>query len=393
MPPRPLANLRVLEFGQIAAGPFAGMLLADLGADVVKVERPDGGDGMRDWPPLMVATGDTEGGEYSANFASLNRNKRSIAVDLKNPADLARLRALCARADVVLENFRPGVLPRLGLGYDDVAASNPLIIYCSLSGYGQTGPYAERGAFDVTIQAMSGLMSVTGEDGADPIKCGVPVGDFVAGLYSAYTILAALRRRDEAGEGAHIDCSMLGCLLGISALQTSEYFGSGKVPHRLGSAHPRNAPYQAFRAADLHFVVAAGNEALWRRFCDIIGLPDLAVDPRFTPQRRRAANQKELEAILAQVFRTRSAADWLEGFAAAGIPCAPVNDFAAILADPHVAAMGLVRPIVLPNGIETRTVDFPVGISGMEPGIRLMPPALGQHTEDVFEEWLSPEAS
>lgn len=386
----PLAGLRVLEFGQIAAGPFGGMLLADLGADVVKVERPDGGDGMRDWPPLMEGEG---GQSYSGNFASLNRNKRSIAVDLKDPVDLRRLLDLCDRADVILENFRPGVLPRLGLGYDDIARRNPGIIYCSLSGYGQSGPYADRGAFDVTIQAASGLMSVTGEEGAGPTKCGVPVGDFVAGLYSAYSILAALRRREETGEGAQIDCSMLGSLLGISALQTSEYYGTGRVPRRLGSAHPRNAPYQAFRASDLFFVVAAGNETLWRKFCDIVGLPDLAYDPRFTPQKQRAANQKRLESILEPIFLMRRAEEWLTDFFAAGIPCAPVNDFAAILADPQVAALGLAHKMVLPNGIEMTTVGFPVGLSGFEFSVRRMPPALGQHTEAVVSDWLAPVVS
>lgn len=379
----PLANLRVLEFGQIAAGPFAGMLLADLGADVVKVERPDGGDGMRNWPPLIEGTG---GEEYSGNFAGLNRNKRSIVIDLKDPSDLERLYDLCAKADVVLENFRPGVLPRLGLGYEDVSRRNPDIVYCSLSGYGQSGPYAERGAFDVTIQAASGLMSVTGEEDAGPTKCGVPIGDFVAGLYSAYSILAALRRRDEVGQGALIDCSMLGSLLGISALQTSEYFGTGHSPRRLGSAHSRNAPYQAFLASDRHFVVAAGNEALWQKFCGIIGLPDLSCDPRFTPQRQRALNQKYLAALVAPIFRTRTAAEWLEDFVGVGVPCAPVNDFGAILKDPHVAAMGLIHPISLPNGVETFTVAFPIGMSGMEFRVRCMPPMLGQDTDEVFQE-------
>lgn len=386
----PLAGLRVLEFGQIAAGPFGGMLLADLGADVVKVERPDGGDGMRDWPPLVE--GDSGQG-YSGNFASLNRNKRSIVVDLKDTADVQRLLGLCRRADVILENFRPGVLPRLGLGYEDVAQMNPGIVYCSLSGYGQSGPYADRGAFDVTIQAASGLMSVTGEEGAGPIKCGVPVGDFVAGLYAAYSILAALRRRDETRKGARIDCSMLGSLLGISALQTSEYYGTGNTPRRLGSAHPRNAPYQAFRASDRFFVVAAGNETLWRKFCDIVGLPELASDQRFTPQKQRAANQKQLVSILEPVFLTRRAGEWLEDFIVAGIPCAPVNDFAAILADPHVAAMGLVHQMVLPNGVETPAVGFPVSLSDFEFRIRRMPPSLGEDTEGVINDWLAPVAS
>ncbi len=380
----PLTGLRVLEFGQIAAGPFVGMLLADLGADVVKVERPDGGDGMRSWPPLIPG----EDGEYSGNFASLNRNKRSIAIDLKDPDDLRRLLALCSKADVVVENFRPGVLTKLRLGYDDLSALNPGLVYCSLSGYGQHGPYSSQGAFDVTIQAASGLMSVTGEDTGGPTKCGVPVGDFTAGLYAAFSILAALRRRSDTGIGAAIDCSMLGSLLGVAALQTSEYFGTGRSPARLGSAHPRNAPYQAYRAEDRFFVVAAGNEVLWQKFCIVVGLPELAADERFTPQVRRAKNQKELEAILAPVFLARTADEWLADLIAEGIPCAPVNDFAAILADPHVASMDLLHELMLPNGVQTKTVGFPVSISGYRFNISRMPPTLGQDTEIVMNEWL-----
>ena len=246
----PLAGLRVLEFAQIAAGPFTGMLLADLGADVVKIERPDGGDGMRDWPPLHRAEG--TGDVFSGNFTSLNRNKRSVALDIKNPADVATLLSLVETADVFIENFRPGALKRAGLGYDQLKARNPRLVYCSITGYGQSGPYSQKGAFDVTVQAMSGLMSVTGEPDGAPVKCGVPVGDFATGLYAAYVILAAVMRARASGKGAHVDCSILGSLLGVSALQTSEYFGTGVAPRRLGSAHPRNAPYAGFQARTNH---------------------------------------------------------------------------------------------------------------------------------------------
>ena len=224
----PLAGVRAIELGQIAAGPFTGSLLADLGADVVKIERPDGGDGMRGWPPLSTA-GDA-GAPYSENFASLNRNKRSVALDLKDRSGIDRLLRLADAADVLVENYRPGVLARLGADYAVVGARNPGIVYCSISGYGQTGPYANKGAFDVTVQGMSGLMSVTGEPGGGPVKCGVPVGDFCAGLYAAYTITASLMRARETGRGAYIDCSMLGSLVGVAALQTSEYFGTGRAP-------------------------------------------------------------------------------------------------------------------------------------------------------------------
>jgi crotonobetainyl-CoA:carnitine CoA-transferase CaiB-like acyl-CoA transferase len=385
----PLAGIRVLEFGQIAAGPFTGSLLADLGADVVKVERPDGGDGMRDWPPLTGGAGDAP---FSENFASLNRNKRSLAADLKDPAEVARLKRLAGTADVVVENFRPGVLGRLGLGYDDLKAVNPRLVYCSISGYGQTGPYAAKGAFDVTVQGMSGLMSVTGEDGAAPVKCGVPVGDFCAGLYAAYTITAALMEARRTGVGACIDCSMLGALIGVAALQTSEYFGTGRTPRRLGSAHPRNAPYRAFAASDEHFIIAAGNDRLWREVAGAVGLPDLAADPRFATQADRARNQDALLALLAPRFATRTAREWLEEMDRRGVPCAPINSYDQILSDPHVAAMGLVRPLTLPNGARTRTTAFPVAMTGFSFAVRRPPPALGAHTGEVFEDWLGVSA-
>ena len=385
----PLLGVRVLEFGQIAAGPFAGSLLADLGADVVKVERPDGGDGMRNWPPL---TGKGDETAYSENFASLNRNKRSIAVDLKNADNVARLMQLARNVDVVVENFRPGVLGRLGLGYDDLKANNPQIVYCSISGYGQAGPYAKKGAFDVNVQGMSGLMSVTGEEGAAPVKCGVPVGDFCAGLYAAYTIAAALLEARRSGHGAFIDCSMLGSLIGVAALQTSEYFGTGQTPRRLGSAHPRNAPYQAFAASDDYFIIAAGNDRLWHEVADAVGLPELAMDPRFATQSDRARNQKALLDLLTPRFAKRTAEDWLEEMDRRGVPSSPINTYEQTLSDPQVAAMNLVRPLSLPNGVETRTTAFPVSMSNYDFNVYRQPPMLGAHTEEVFEEWLSSSA-
>ena len=381
----PLAGVRVLEFGQIAAGPFAGSLLADLGADVVKVENPAGGDGMRGWPPLTSRDG---GPVFSENFASVNRNKRSIAADLKDARDAERLRQLVSVADVVLENFRPGVLRRLGFGYEELKPLNPRLVYCSISGYGQQGPYAQKGAFDVTVQGMSGLMSVTGEEGRPPVKCGVPVADFCAGLYAAYTITAALMHARQTGEGTYVDCSMLGALLGVAALQTSEYFGTGQSGRRLGSAHPRNAPYQAFRASDDYFIIAAGNDALWRQVAEAVELPDLPNDPRFRTQPDRARNQEALAAILEERFRTRTAKEWLKEMDRRGVPCAPINTYAEVLNDPHVKSMGLVRPLTLPNGVETRTTGFPVAVSGYSFEIRRPPPPLGAHTEEVIAEWL-----
>lgn len=383
----PLSGIRVLEFGQIAAGPFCAMLLADLGADVVKVEKPDGGDDMRRWPPMTEGP-DASAGRYSENFASVNRNKRSIAVDLKDAAAVARLRRLAAVADVVVENFRPGVLDRLGLGYDALRAQNPKLVYTSLTGYGQTGPYAGRGAFDVTIQAASGLMSVTGEPGRPAVKAGVPVGDFVAGLYAAYTTLAAVMAARASGQGTRVDCSMLGGLLGIAQLQTSEFFGTGRIPQPLGSAHPRNAPYRGFNASDAPFVIAAGNDKLWHSVCEAVGLDALKGDARFTTQEQRARNQAELFDLLQPVFGTKPVAYWLAEFDRRGVPYAPINDYAEILDDPQVAHLGLVHPMTLPNGRKTRTVGFPVQVGGFDFRVYRQPPALGEHDEEVEREWL-----
>jgi succinate---hydroxymethylglutarate CoA-transferase len=382
---KPLAGVRVLEFGQIVTAPFCALLLADFGADVVKVENPEGGDGMRQWPPLMQQH---EGGEpFSGNFASLNRNKRSLVADLKDPQQVERLRELCRSVDIVLENFRPGVMERLGLGYETLRERNPRLVYCSLTGYGQTGPYSKKGAFDVTVQAISGVMSVTGEEDGPPVKCGVPVADFTAALYAAYSSLAAYQQATRSGAGTHVDCSMLGCMLGISALQISEYFGTGKAPKRLGSAHPRNAPYQGFDGSDKPFAIAAGNDKLWAEVCAAVSMPELKDDPRFITQSLRARYQHELATILQPHFARRSAAEWLTEFDHRGVPCAPVNDFADILADRHVAEMGLVHDIELPNGVRTPTLVYPVKLKGysFETGAR--PPKLGEHTEEVYAQW------
>ena len=283
----PLDGVRVIEFCNVAAGPFCGMLLADLGADVIKVEHPDGGDTMRAWPPI------TEG--YSENFASLNRNKRSVTLDLKQPEARQQARGLVLDADVLIENNRPGVMSRLGLGYEALQRDKPSLVYCSISAFGQEGPRSGEGGFDLTIQAMSGIMSVTGEPDGAPVKCGVPVSDFCAGLYAAYAIAAVLLRVRNGGAGEYIDVSMLGASLGIAALQTSEYFGTGRDPKKLGSAHPRNAPYQAFKAKDGYFAMAAGNDGLWRATCEALGRGDLAADPRFATTALRAQHQAAVE--------------------------------------------------------------------------------------------------
>jgi crotonobetainyl-CoA:carnitine CoA-transferase CaiB-like acyl-CoA transferase len=373
----PLADIRAVEFCQIAAGPFCGMLLADMGADVIKVESPEG-DGLRQWPPLT--------GGYSENFASLNRNKRSVVLDLKDAAQRETARRLALSADVVVENFRPGTLARLGLGYDALALEKPALVYCSISAYGQTGPRAEEGGFDLTVQAIGGVMSVTGERDGAPVKCGVPISDFSAGLYAAFAIVAALRKAAREGTGDHIDVSMLGATLGVAALQTSEHFGTGRDPVKLGSAHPRNAPYQAFRARDGFFAMAAGNDRLWRAVCDGMRRPELFDDARFATTALRAKHQEALRELLEAEFVQAPVAHWLALFGRLGVPSAPINTYSQVLADAQVAHMGWVQPITLPGGARTRTFASPLGSARERFGIYRNPPALGEHNDEILGE-------
>jgi len=371
-----------VEFGHIAAAPFAGLLLADLGADVVKVEPPDG-DGLRSWPP-HVADGDAC---VSLNFVSLNRNKRGIVADLKDDAQKRDVLSLCHGADVVVENYRPGVLDRLGLGFDAVSTGHRGVVYCSISGFGQDGPYRERGAFDVLIQAMSGLMSVTGDAGGAPVKCGVPVADFVSALYAAFSVTALLSNVRRTGRSVHVDCSMLDCMLGISALQISELWGTGVAPTRMGSAHPRNAPYQVFRTADHEMAVAAGTARLWESLCGVLGLDALVDDERFADQPARARHQRELAATVEAVLLERPRAEWIAELDAHGIPCGPVNDFAQIMSDRHVTDGGLVDRIELSH-TETPAFRFPIRMSGLEPRESTAPPSRdGADVTAIIAEW------
>lgn len=379
-PLAPLNGLKVIEFCSVAAGPFCSMLLADMGADVVKIEPPSG-DSLRQWPPLSDG--------FSENFASLNRNKKSIALDLKTPEGCATADALIRRADVLIENNRPGVMARLGLGPEHYSKCHPGLIYCSLSAFGQTGPRSQDGGFDVTMQAFSGIMSVTGEPDGGPVKCGVPISDFSTGLYAAFAIAALLLRSRATGKGGHIDVSMLGSSLAVAALQTSEFFGSGINPLKLGAAHPRNAPYEAFKASDCHFVVAAGNDKLWQSVCDMIGQPGLAADPRFDSTRQRATNQAALREILAPIFAARDARFWLDQLNARGVPCSPINTYSEILSDPQVASQEWIQPLVLPGGHETRTFGSPIRIDGRGLSIRRPPPALDGDRDRILADLAS----
>jgi len=371
-----LKGITVIEICNVAAGPYCGMLLADMGADVIKVENPQGGDALRSWAPI------TQG--YSENFASLNRNKRSVTLNLKDENDRQKLYTLVETADVLLENNRPGVMQRLGLDYDTLRQINPRLVMCSISAYGQTGPRAKEGGFDLTLQAMSGLMSVTGEPGGAPIKCGVPVCDFAAGLYGAFAISSALHSVKRDGQGTHIDVSMLGASIGIAALQTSQYFGTGKDPEPLGSAHPRNAPYQIFQCKDGHFGLAAGNNSLWHAVCNVIDRPELVDDKRFLNPTDRAENQHALKELLEAIFLHDTADTWLQRFSEAGVPCAPLNTYSMVLADKQVEHMNWVQDLTLPNGVNTKTVVSPLRFDNQTSRIARRPPQLGEHNDDLL---------
>lgn len=373
----PLSGLRVIEFCHVAAGPFCSMVLADMGADVIKVEPPQG-DSLRTWPPHSDG--------FSENFASLNRNKRSISLDLKTSSDREVARRLILSADAVVENNRPGVMERLGLGYDSFKDEKPGLVFASISAFGQTGPRANDGGFDVTVQAASGVMSVTGDPDGIPVKAGVPVSDFGAGLYAAFAVVSLLRRVEAGGSGGHIDMSMYGANLAFSALQTSEYFGTGKDPVRMGSSHPRNSPYQAYAASDGHFVLAAGNNKLFASACEAIDRPDLKDDPRFLNTSDRAANQNDLSAILDPIFEKGTVDHWINTFRPLGIPCEPINAYGAALADPLVDHFGWVQPLTLPNGYETKTFASAVVVEGEDFPIRRTAPALDVDRDSILTE-------
>ena len=381
-PQRPLAGIKVIEFCQVLAGPFCGCLLADMGADVIKVEPPEG-DLMRAWPPIVNG--------YSQYFASVNRNKRSVVLDLKTPDGLANARKLALSGDVVIENFRPGVMAKFGLDHASLAKEKPSLVYCSVSAYGQTGPRAKEGGFDMTLQAMSGAMSVTGDADGRPCKSGIPIADFTTGLYAAFSVVASLNKVSRhRSDGDYIDVSMLGSMLGIANLQTSELFGTGRDPVRLGSAHPMNAPYAGFRCKDGDIALAAGTNKLWEAACEGIGRMDLTKDARFATPSLRAQHQNALRDLLEQTFANFTGEQLLKIFRERGVPCAPINTYSQVLADAQVAHMGWVEGVTLPAtndaGTATKTVISPQHVNGERLSVYRDPPALGAHTQQVISE-------
>jgi len=372
-----LDGLQVLDLTNYLAGPYCSMILADLGADVIKVERPGTGDGSRQWGPPFLQ------GE-SAYFLSVNRNKKSLTLNLQSEAGRTILQRLAASSDVVVENFRPGTVQRLGVDYATLSERNPRLIYCSISGFGQDGPYREKPSYDLVGQAMGGLMSLTGEADRPPVKIGVAITDIVAGLFATIGILSALHAREQRGRGQLIDVSLLDGVVAVLSHQAGSFLASGVNPARLGSAHPTIAPYQAFKAADAYFVVAVGNDGLWHRFCRGLGLTALLTDPRFATNPDRVQNREALTQILDEVFATKSSREWVDLIDAAGVPCGPVLQLSEVFDDPQVLHRRMVEEVQHPTAGRIKVLGTPLKLSDTPAAIRTPPPTLGEHSVEIL---------
>ena len=386
----PLSGVRVLDLSRIMAGPWSGQILADLGADVIKIERPESGDDTRSWGPPFLK--DTEGQptRESGYFLSVNRGKRSVACDLATREGQEVVRAIVARSDIVLENFKVGTLARYGLGYDDLRAVKPDLIYCSITGFGQSGPRAEHAAYDFMIQALGGLMSVTGErddlPGGGPQKVGVPIVDIMTGMYATVGILAALVRRARTGEGEYIDVAMLDVQTAMLANQAMNFLVSGREPARAGNKHPNIQPQDVFRCADGYLVLAVGNDTQFRRFCEVIDEAALADDPRFATNRARVDNLPELHARISARFAGNTLAHWLTALEEAAIPSGPINTIPSVFQDPQVIHRGLLQQLEHPSAGVVPQVTSPLKFRAAPLRFDRAPPLLGQHTEEVLHE-------
>jgi crotonobetainyl-CoA:carnitine CoA-transferase CaiB-like acyl-CoA transferase len=377
----PLSHLKVLDLSRVLAGPWSTQFLADMGAEVVKVERPDGGDDTRSWGPPYLRP------DLAAYFTCCNRGKKSIAVDFTTPEGAALVRRLVLDADILVENFKRGGLEKYGLDYASLKALKPDLIYCSITGFGQTGPYADRAGYDLIIQAMGGLMSVTGNPdgvpGGGPIKSGVAVADLFTGMYAVAGILAAIVHRDRTGEGQQIDVALLDVQVAMLGNLATNYFATGKVPQRWGNAHPNLCPYQSFAVADGHLIVGCGNDGQFQRLCEAAGMPELARDPRFAGTRQRVENRPVLIPILEQVMLTQPRVWWIERLEAAGVPCGPINTIDEVFADPQVVARGLRNDMTLADGTPVATVANPLRFSATHLGPWAPPPLLDQQGEEI----------
>ena len=377
----PLHGVRVLDLSRVLAGPYCTMFLGDLGAEVVKIEQPGLGDDTRSWGPPF------QGGE-SAYFLCVNRNKRSLTLDLRTPDGIELLRRLALEADVLMENFRPGTLAGWGLSEAEIRRNNPRLIYAALSAFGSSGPMKDRPGYDLAIQAWGGLMSITGTADGEPAKVGVAIIDVVAGLMLGNSIAAALYAREQTGEGQRIETSLMEAEIASLINAGSNYLVTGKVPGRWGNAHPNIVPYQSFPTADGHLVVAVANEAIWARFCEGVSKPELAADPRFDSNAHRVENRDALIALLDDMFRRRPGREWIELLNDAGVPCSPVQDIRQVFDSPQVRATGMLREIDHPTAGKVRMAGLPVKFSSTPASIRLPPPRLGEHNEQVLKDWL-----
>lgn len=386
--PGPLSHVRVLDLSRVLAGPWAGQVLADLGAEVIKIERPGTGDDTRGWGPPWLKDPDGRETAESAYFLSANRGKKSVTLDISTAEGQAIARRLAARCHVVLENFKVGALARYGLDYESLKALNPGLVYCSITGFGQDGPYSGHAGYDFMIQGMGGLMSITGEPddvpGGGPMKVGVAVADLFAGMYAAVAVLAALAHRERTGEGQHIDLALLDCQVAMLANQAMNYLVSGTPPRRLGNAHPNIVPYQAFRTRDGHLILAVGNDRQFARFCELAGRPALAADPRFATNAARVAHRGALIPVIAETMAARSTGEWLALLEPAGIPCGPINTLDQVFRHPQVVHRGMTVSLPHPWGGVVPLVASPLRLSRTPVEYRRAPPALGQDTEEVL---------
>ena len=391
----PLSHLRVLDLSRVLAGPLAGQILGDLGADVVKIEHPERGDDTRGWGPPYMPGEDGLPTREAAYFMSANRNKRSVAVDLAEPEGQRIVHALAAQADVVIENFKAGGLAQYGLDHHTLCAANPRLIYCSITGFGQTGPYAHRAGYDFLIQGLGGLMSLTGHGdghpGGGPMKAGVALVDVMTGLYADIGILAALAHRDRTGCGQHIDLSLLDVQIAGLVNQAMNYFATGAAPERLGNAHPSIVPYQDFPTADGHMILAVGNDGQFARLALACSRPEWAHDERFATNAQRVTHRELLIGLLSQVTRERTTTEWVTAFERAGVPCGPINTLAGVFADPHVVARETVVRLPHPVVGVVPSVRSPLHFSATPVDYRHAPPTLGQHTLEVLRDWLGVE--
>ena len=388
--PQALAGVRVLDLSRVLAGPWCTQTLADLGADVIKIERPGSGDDTRAWGPPYLKDADGQDTSEAAYFLGANRNKRSLAVDLSRPEGQAIVRKLAARVDVLVENFKVGDLARYGLDAQSLLAEHPGLVICSITGFGQTGPYAERAGYDYAVQGMGGLMSVTGErddlPGGGPQKVGVAVADLFTGMYATVAILAALRHRDATGQGQVIDMALFDTQLAMLANLGSNYLCSGKAPGRMGNAHANIVPYQVFEASDGHLILAVGNDRQFAKFCDIAGHPEWATDARFATNAERVRNRAVLVAMLEAALRERPRAAWLAALEAAKVPCGSINSIGEALADPQAVARGAVVELPHPLTPQLRVIASPMKLSATPVAYRHAPPLLGQHSDELLRE-------